>query len=130
MTNLPALVALLTVLLLFGTMILVGRARVRCGIKAPAVSGHPDFERAYRVQMNTLEASVMFLPTLWLASSYGMPLWAGIVGLVWLLGRIWYAVAYSMDAAKRGPGFAVGMLAWAVLLVMAAIGLGRAMMLT
>ncbi|WP_449427931.1 MAPEG family protein [Rhodanobacter umsongensis] len=129
MTHLPALVTLLTVLLLLGTMWAVGRARDKYGIKAPAVSGHPAFERAYRVQMNTLENTVMFLPVLWLAAMYGFSGWAGIAGLVWLAGRGWYALAYLKDAGKRGPGFMVGMLGWAALLVMASIGVVRVMLL-
>ncbi|HXE77423.1 MAG TPA: MAPEG family protein [Rhodanobacter sp.] len=127
MTQLPALVTLLTVLLLFGTMWAVGHARGKYGIKAPATSGHPAFERAYRVQMNTLEQTVMFLPTLWLAAHYGFGGWAGIAGLVWLVGRVWYALAYLKDPAKRGPGLALGMLGWIALLVMAGIGVVRAM---
>jgi uncharacterized MAPEG superfamily protein len=127
MTQLPALVTLLTVLLLFGTMWVVGHARGKYGIKAPATSGHPAFERAYRVQMNTLEQTVMFLPTLWLAANYGFGGWAGIAGLVWLVGRAWYALAYLKDPAKRGPGFGLGMLGWIALLVMAGIGVVRAM---
>ncbi len=129
MTQLPALVTLLTVLLLSGTMFATGRARGKYGIKAPAASGHPAFERAYRVQMNTIESSVMFLPTLWLAAIYGFSGWAGIAGLVWVIGRVWYALAYLRDPAKRGSGFVVGMLAWLALLVMAAIGVGQAVLL-
>ena len=129
MTHLPALVTLLTVLLLFGTLFLVGRARSRHGIKAPATSGHPVFERAYRVQMNTLESTVMFLPTLWLAATYGFSGWAGVAGLVWLVGRVWYALAYLRDPATRGPGFGIAMLAWLALLLMAAVGVCRALML-
>lgn len=128
MTHLPALVTLLTVLLLFGTMWVVGHARGKYEIKAPAVTGHPDFERAYRVQMNTLESTMMFLPALWLAATYGFSGWAGIAGLVWLAGRILYGVTYLQDAAKRGPGFAISMLAWLAIVVMAAIGVVRAMM--
>jgi glutathione S-transferase len=128
MTHLPALVTLLTVLLLLGTMWAVGHARGKYDIKAPAISGHPAFERAYRVQMNTLEQTMMFLPTLWLAAQYGFTGWAGVAGLVWIIGRIWYAIAYLGDAGKRGPGFMVGMIAWAALLVMAVTGVGRAML--
>ncbi len=127
MTQLPALVTLLTILLLFGTSWLVGRARGKYAIKAPAASGHPMFERAYRVQMNTLEQTVMFLPTLWLAATYGFTGWAGIAGLVWVAGRVWYAVAYMAEPAKRGPGFGLASVGWIALLVMAAIGVVRAM---
>ena len=130
MTQLPALVTLLTVLLLSGTVWVVGRAREKYAIKAPAVTGHPVFERAYRVQMNTLEQTVLFLPTLWLAATHGFGgLWAGIAGLVWLVGRVWYAAAYLKDPAKRGPGFGVSMLGWIALLIMACIGVVRAMTL-
>ena len=129
MTQLPALVTLLTVLLLIGTVWVVGRAREKYEIKAPAVTGHPLFERAYRVQMNTLEQTVLFLPTLWLATTHGFGgLRAGIAGLVWLVGRVWYAAAYLKDPAKRGPGFTLGMLGWIALLVMACIGVVRAML--
>lgn len=125
--NLPALVTLLTVLLQFGTMYAVGKARGKYGIAAPAVAGHPAFERAYRVQMNTLESTVMFLPLLWLAAHYGYVLWAGVAGLVWILGRVWYALTYLRDASKRGTGYMIGLVGWAALLVMALLGLGRAM---
>lgn len=128
MTHLPALVTLLTVLLLFATMWAVGHARGKYAVKAPATTGDPAFERAYRVQMNTLEATVMFLPTLWLAATYGFTGWAGVAGLVWLVGRAWYALAYLQDASRRGPGYLVSMLGWAATLVMACIGVARAMM--
>ena len=128
MIHLPALVTLLTVLLLFGTMWAVGHARGKYAIKAPATSGHPAFERAYRVQMNTLESTVMFLPTLWLAANYGFSGWAGLAGLVWVVGRVWYALAYLKDPARRGPGYMVGMSGWAALLVLAGIGVSRALL--
>lgn len=127
--QLPALVVLLAVLLQFGTMFAVGRARGKYGIHAPATSGHPAFERAYRVQMNTLEAVLLFLPTLWLAARYGFAGWAGVAGLAWIVGRTWYALAYLRDAARRGGGYVLGMLAWAAVLVMAVIGLARALLL-
>ncbi|MBD8879416.1 MULTISPECIES: MAPEG family protein [Rhodanobacter] len=126
--QLPALVVLLAVLLQFGTMFAVGRARGKYGIKAPAISGHPDFERAYRVQMNTLEAVLLFLPTLWVAVHYGYGGWAGVAGLVWIVGRVWYALAYLQDAARRGGGFALGMVGWAATLLMALAGLVRALL--
>ncbi|MFC5526520.1 MAPEG family protein [Rhodanobacter ginsengisoli] len=129
MTHLPALVTLLTVFLLLGTMWAVGHARGKYGIKAPATTGDPAFERAYRVQMNTLEQTVMFLPTLWLAATYGFSGWAGVAGLVWLAGRAWYAVAYLKDASRRGPGFTLSMLGWLALLVMACFGVGRLMLI-
>ena len=89
MSSLPmaAFVTLLTVLLLFVTALNVGRARVRYGIKAPAVSGHEVFERAFRIQMNTLENTVLMLPALWLYAGLIGDRGAGMMGIVWLVGR-------------------------------------------
>ncbi len=123
--HLPAIVAVLTILLLFGTTWVVGRARMKHGIKAPATAGHPSFERAYRVQLNTIESTVMFLPTLWLASTYSAPLWAGLLGLVWIVGRIWYAAGYLKDPARREGGFVLSSAAWLIMLILAIIGLVR-----
>lgn len=126
MAHLPDLVALLTVLLLLVVTLLTGRARGKYGIKAPATSGHPMFERAYRVQMNTLEYSVIFLPALWLAARLGNPGWAGILGLIWLLGRVWYVPAYMRDPPSRGKPFVLSGIALLLLLVLAIYGVVRA----
>ncbi len=114
MTTLPltALVTLLICLLLFGTAVNVGRARGLYGIKAPAVTGHEMFERAYRIQMNTLENTVLVLPTLWLFAGFMGDRGAAMLGTVWLIARIWYAVAYQSDPTKRGASFGLSMLAF------------------
>ncbi|MEO8409155.1 MAG: MAPEG family protein [Propionivibrio sp.] len=127
MTSLPwtALVTLLAVLLMFATGFNVGLARGRYKIMAPAVTGHELFERAYRVQMNTLEQAVIFLPVLWLYAGLIGDIGAGAMGLVWLLGRAWYAIAYQKNPAKRGPGFGIAMLAFIGLALGALWGVGR-----
>lgn len=114
MTHLPltSLVTLLILLLVVVTGINVGRARGKYGVKAPATSGHPMFDRAYRVQMNTLEGVVPLLPALWMYAALIGDLGAACMGLAWLLGRIWYAVGYMADPAKRSGGFVVGFLAF------------------
>ena len=127
-THLPALVTLLTVALMIWTMIGVGNARRRTGIRAPATTGHPDFERAFRVQMNTIEAVAAFLPCLWLASAYGFPMLAGVLGGAWIVGRVWYAIGYTQSADKRSMGFMIGSLANLALLGIALWGIVRAMM--
>src|SRR5512139_2491774 len=107
MYHLTALVTLLAILLYFLTGIGVARARVRYGVKAPATSGQPDFERAFRVQMNTLEWMPIFLPALWLFAVYiGDAIAAGI-GAVWIVGRALYMAGYLKAAEKRGSGFAI-----------------------
>ncbi|PKM16211.1 MAG: hypothetical protein CVV12_04340 [Gammaproteobacteria bacterium HGW-Gammaproteobacteria-2] len=111
MTPYIALITLLTVVLMMVTAMLVGKARGKYSVQAPATTGHPDFERAYRVQANTLEAAVMFLPALWVAGSYSSANIAAVLGAVWLLGRVLYMTAYLKAAEKRGPGFAISFLA-------------------
>jgi glutathione S-transferase len=123
---LPALVTALTVLLLMATMILVGRARGRHGIKAPTMSGPPEFERTIRIQANSNEAALMFLPSLWLFALYFSSVWAGALGLIWLLGRLLFAVGYARAAEKRTAGFVIAFAAQTLLLLGAIIGLFRA----
>ena len=119
----PALVSVLALLLYIGVSAMAGRARHRFDIKAPAVTGPPEFERAFRVQQNTLEQLVWFIPALWLFALYVSPLWGGIIGLVWIAGRAHYAVSYYRDPETRGPGFLVGFASAAVLLAGALIGI-------
>ena len=107
MYHLTALVTLLAVLFFFFTCINVSRSRGKTGIKVPAMSGHPDFERAFRIQMNTLEWMPIFLPSLWLFAIYISDAVAAGIGAVWIVGRIVYFIGYSKEAAKRGPGFAI-----------------------
>ena len=111
-----ALVTLLAILVYFITSTQVARARVRYGVKLPAITGNPDFERVFRVQMNTLEWLPIFLPSLWLFAIYISDWVAAIVGVVWIAGRIAYMVGYTRSAPQRGPGFLIQSLANAVLL--------------
>lgn len=111
MHHLTALVTLLAIAFYFFTSINVSRARTRTGVKVPATSGHPDFERAFRIQMNTLEWMPIFLPALWLFAIYISDAVAAGIGAVWIIGRIVYFIGYSQAAAKRGPGFGIQALA-------------------
>lgn len=122
---LPALATALALLLYVVLGFNVGRARGRYNVAAPATSGHPAFERIYRVQQNTLEQIVFFLPALWLFSLFVSPVWGGGLGFVWILGRVYYAWSYYRDPAKRGPGFAVGLASGLILLIGAIVGMLR-----
>src|SRR6186997_3290488 len=105
MYHFTALVTLLAVMVYFYSSILVSRARGKFGVKLPAIFGNPDFERAFRIQMNTLEWMPIFLPSLWLFAIYISDVGAAAIGAVWIAGRIVYFIGYSKAAAKRGPGF-------------------------
>ena len=122
-----AAATLLALLLHQAVAIMVARARERYGIKAPAVTGNEHFERAYRVQMNTVEQIVFFLPALWLCAVLLSDIGAAAGGLIWVIGRAIYAVSYVNDPAKRGPGFGIAALAQFALWIGAAVGLARAM---
>jgi uncharacterized membrane protein YecN with MAPEG domain len=107
MFHLTALVTCLAVAFFFFTTTQVSRARAAFGIKAPATSGHPDFERVFRVQMNTLEWMPIFLPALWLFAVYINDAAAAALGAMWIVGRIMYWSGYKQAANKRSMGFAV-----------------------
>ena len=111
-----AMVTLFALILFFWMGIRVGSARQRHAITAPATTGHPEFERHFRVQANTLEGLVVFLPSLWLFATYVNELIAAGLGLVWITGRIMYMMSYVKDPTKRGPGFGIQALATLVLL--------------
>jgi len=118
----PALITLLALVVYQATGLAVGRSRFRHGVKPPSISGPEPFQRALRVQQNTLEQLVFFLPAFWMASLLDNPAVAAVLGLVWVGGRIAYAVGYLQAAEKRGPGFGISFLSSAVLLVMALVG--------
>lgn len=100
-----ALATSLAVLVYFYSSILVSRARVTFGVKLPAISGNPDFERVFRAQMNTLEWLPIFLPSLWLFAIYIGDGAAAALGTVWVVGRVLYVHGYAKATAKRLPGF-------------------------
>jgi glutathione S-transferase len=116
------LIALLAVAQFFAFGVLVGRARGQYGVKAPAVTGHEMFERALRVQMNTLEQLAAFLPCLLIAGQY----WSGTlvagIGVVYLAGRLLYRQRYVADPTSRGFGFLLTVLPTFALFTLGLIG--------
>jgi len=103
----------------------VGLGRQKYEVVAPATTGNEIWERMYRVQVNTIEQLVVFLPSLWVFGAYvSAPVGAGL-GIVFLVGRALYAVEYVKDPESRTAGFLTGYLANAVLLLG---GLGGAVM--
>ena len=95
----------------------VGKARGLYGIKAPAVAGNETFERHFRVQQNTLEQLIVFLPGLYLFSHYFNPWVAAILGVIYLIGREIYALTYVKDPGKRTAGYAMTFLPTVILVV-------------
>jgi len=122
------LVAIIAVLqfLFFGAM--TGKAREKTGLKGPAVTGNHEFECMYRVQMNTLELLVIFLPALYIASKYWSSMIIAGIGIVYVIGRVLYWRAYVTEPSKRGPGFMLSIIPAAILAVMALIGIIMSML--
>lgn len=111
-----ALVTLLALMVYVWMFMRVGSARGRYGVEAPAVTGHPEFERHFRVQANTLEGLIVFLPSLWLFAFYLSEVIAAALGLVWVIGRVMYMLSYAKDPKTRSAGFGVQAMATLALL--------------
>jgi glutathione S-transferase len=128
MPNFTALVTLLAVILYFWFAFQVAQARAKFGVKVPATTGHPDFERVFRIQTNTLEWMPIFLPAMWLAAIYVSDIGAALVGVVWIAGRVLYMRGYTEAAEKRQPGFFVQAIATGLLWLSALIGVLMSML--
>ncbi len=119
----PGFITLFAVILLMALGFRVSQMRNRHHVDAPAMTGHPELERACRVHLNTVEQLVLFLPVLWLFAALIDGLWAGIIGLLWLAGRIVYIVSYTRNPASRAPGMIVTTVATVLLTLGVAWGL-------
>jgi glutathione S-transferase len=128
MPRYTALVTLLAILFYFYTGVRVPRARSKFGLTAPAITGPPEFERIFRVQLNTLEWMPIFLPLMWLFAYYVSDIAAAALGVVWVAARVWYMIGYTQAAEKRGPGFGLQAAVCGVLLIGALAGIINALM--
>ena len=100
----------------------VGMARGKYGVNAPATSGDPMFERAYRIHQNTFEQLILVIPSLWIFATYVHALTAAGLGLMYIIGRMVYEKAYLKDPKSRGMGFMIGVIPTAILMFGGLIG--------
>lgn len=119
----PSIITVLALIVYFVMTINVGRARFKYQVMPPATTGDPNFERVLRVQQNTLEQLVFFLPLLWLFNYYISSLWATILGGFWIVGRLLFAWGYYQATEKRGPGFAISSFSSMILLLGSVVGI-------
>ena len=127
MPHYTALVTLLAIAFFFFLATRVAVAHGRFGIKLPATTGNPDFERIFRVHINTLEWMPTFLAPLWLCAIYLNDIGAAVLGLVWIVGRAVYFAGYTRAVEKRLPGFFVQSTACILLFLGALAGIIRQM---
>jgi glutathione S-transferase len=120
--DLVVLVGLLSLLLYLYMGALVGRGRHKYGIAAPATTGHPDFERLYRVHYNTLEQLPIYLVSLFVFATYVHALVAAAVGAVWIIGRLLFMTGYARAANQRSLGFGISAVATMILFVGSIVG--------
>ncbi|MDY6946828.1 MAG: MAPEG family protein [Pseudomonadota bacterium] len=124
-----ALVTVLALVQFFWLGLQVARARARYGVAAPATTGNELFERHFRVQMNTQEQLLMFLPALWIFATYISPLWAAALGAVFILGRAIYAISYVREPKSRSLGFGLTALPTFAMLIGIGVWAVRALLL-
>jgi uncharacterized membrane protein YecN with MAPEG domain len=127
---LTAAVTILAALICLGTAILVARTRGRHKVSPPAMTGAFAVECALRVQGNTVEQVVIFLPLLWVAALYFHAIgWlVPLIGLCWCIGRILYAAGYMAEPRKRELGFGISVISSILLALLGMIGLVQAWM--
>ncbi len=125
-----AVVIVLALLEFVWFAILVGKARSTYGVNAPATTGNEMFERYFRVQQNTMEQLLLFLPGVWLFATFVTPIGAALLGAVFIAGRAIYAATYIADPKKRGLGFGLSMLPNLALLIGSLIGAIRVILAT
>lgn len=121
--ELIGIVIVLALAQFIGFSMAVGRARGKYNVPAPATTGDEQFERYFRIQMNTLEQLVVFVPAILIAGHFGNPLWAALAGAVFIVGRQLYYFSYAKDPKRRSTGFGIGFLAIVYLLVASLVGL-------
>ncbi len=119
--ELVAVVIMLALVEFMGFSIAVGRARQKFDVQAPATTGHPEFERYFRVHMNTLEQLVIVIPAMVIYAHFGNAAIAAAAGLVFVIGRLLYFRGYIADPKKRSLGFGIGGLATMFLMAAALV---------
>ena len=121
--KLTALVTVAALLYTFFLSFKVGSLRGPKNVPAPATTGDPEFERAFRIHSNTNEQLILFLPLLWISVSVVGDMWAALVGLIWLIGRVIYASSYMANPEKRGTGMIITLLGTTILAIISLYGI-------
>lgn len=125
-----AIVTVLALLQAFVFAFLVGKARAKYGVKAPAITGDPNFEREFRVHQNSVENLVLVIPAMWIFGTYVHVMTAAGIGLLYIASRIIYRNAYLKDPRSRSVGFTLGAVCTLTLILGSIVGIVRAWIIT
>jgi len=121
--NTVYLVILLALIQFMYFTALTGLKRDKYGVNAPSTTGNETWERIFRVQQNTMEQLVMFIPGMLAFAYFVSPKWALLPGVLFLVGRQLYSFQYVSNPKKRGPGMGLTLLSNVALILGALIGL-------
>ena len=124
-TALVILVALLQFIYFTGR---VGFLRGKYSVNAPKTVGNDDWEGLYRVQQNTMEQLVIFIPSMVTFNLYVSEQWVLLPGITFIVGRQVYSHLYIKDPASRGPGMILSFFSNIALVVGSLIGIGLKLM--
>ena len=122
-------------LIVFATLVeyavfsgVVGATRSKYGVAAPATTGHPEWERLHRIQINTLEQLILFIPAIYGFAHYVSATWAAGIGCIFVIGRLVYFFGYRAAPEKRAIGAVMSGPPSYVLLIGAIVGLVRSLL--
>lgn len=123
----PTLIVLFALLQYVWFTARVGLARGKYNVQAPACEGDENWNRLFRVQQNTMEQLIVFIPACYAFAYYLSELWVLIPGVVFILGRLLYSSEYLQNPKTRTPGMALTLLANVVLVLGALFGVLKVM---
>ncbi len=104
-------------------IIMVGFSRGKYEVSAPTTKGNEIWERKFRVQQNTAEQLIIFIPGIIAFATYVSPMWVLLPGVLFIIGRQLYCHLYQKDPSSRGPGFVLSFFSNVALVVGTLIGI-------
>jgi glutathione S-transferase len=101
-----------------------GFARGKYEVKAPKTDGNDTWEILFRVQQNTMEQLVIFIPGMIAFSIYVSEVWVLLPGILFVVGRQVYSHLYIKNPDSRGPGMVLSFFSNIALVLATLIGIG------
>lgn len=119
----PAILVLLALIQYMFFSLRVGLSREKFGVIAPKCVGNDTWERLFRVQQNTLEQLIIFIPGVFLFSYYVSNKWVLLPGCTFIVGRFVFYYLYTSNPKNRGFGFIPTFMSNSILVIGSLIGI-------